>query len=59
MHSHSNLLFGLALGVIGFFLPQLMAGVTIERTTMEYAQGGIVGLGLLLVLRWVRQRLGR
>jgi hypothetical protein len=52
---HSLLLFGLALGAAGIFLPQVMTGVVIDRTTMEFAQGGLVGMGLLLVLRWVRQ----
>jgi hypothetical protein len=55
INRHSNLLLGLALGAAGIFLPQLIAGVAVERTTMEFAQGGLVGMGLLLVLRWVRQ----
>jgi hypothetical protein len=50
----SNLLFGLC-GAAGIFLPQLLAGVAINRTTLEFTQGGLVGMGLLLVLRWVRQ----
>lgn len=56
MQRHTNLLLGLALAAAGVFLPQLLPAAAIDRTAMEFAQGGLVGMGILLVLRWVRQR---
>ena len=57
---YATLLLGLLLIAAGLLLPSFMPAQALDhKTLLEFAQGGLAGMGLLLVLRWFRERRDR
>ncbi|MBL0422821.1 hypothetical protein JI739_20970 [Ramlibacter sp. AW1] len=54
-----QLLLGLALIAVGLLLPSVLPAGSMDKSLLAYAQGGLAGMGLLLVLRWLRDRIQR
>ncbi len=48
------LLAGILLAAAGLLLPRALPAATFDPTALAYAQGGLFGIGLLLVLRALR-----